>query len=84
LAEEQTPFADVVFRDGGFSLPALKWRELLFLGSMRPAGDAFVRDPSRPMPPFRDGDLFPEGRAFQASAEGGRIFLSPAPGGPQV
>jgi hypothetical protein len=84
MAVDQIPFADVVFRDGGFSLPALKWRELLFVGAMRAVGDGFERDPSRPMPPFRDGDLLPVGRRFLASAEGGRIFLRPAPGGPRV
>ena len=84
MAEEQIPFADVVFHDGGFSLPALKWRELLFVGAMRPVGEAFERDPSRPMPPFRDGDLLPLGRLFVATVEGGRIFLRPAPPGPRV
>jgi hypothetical protein len=79
VAEEQTPFADVVFGEGGFSLPELKWRELLFIGALRPRDGAFVRDPLRPLPPFRQGDLFPEGQAFVASADGGRVFVRPAP-----
>jgi hypothetical protein len=41
----------VVGVEGGFSLPELKWRELLFVGALRPEGDAFVRDPARPCRP---------------------------------
>lgn len=75
MAEEQEPFADVRFEEGGFSIPSLKWRELLFVGALRPEGDGFVRDPARPLPPFRDGELFPEGVAFRAERLGGRVFL---------
>jgi hypothetical protein len=53
MAEHQEPFADVRDEPGGFSIPELKWRELLFVGAMRPEGELFVRDPSRPLPPFR-------------------------------
>jgi hypothetical protein len=59
----------------GFSIPELKWRELLFVGALRREGDAFIRDASRPLPPFRAGDLFPEGQRFRATASGGRVLL---------
>jgi hypothetical protein len=38
-------------------------------------GTAFVRDPSRPLPPFRIPELFPEGVRFRASREGRRVVL---------
>jgi hypothetical protein len=75
VAEEQSPFADVRDVEGGFSLPALKWRELIFVGALRPEGPHFVRDPARPMPPFARGGLFPEGRRFAAERRGGRVFV---------
>lgn len=71
----QDPFADVVDTEDGFSLPRLKWRELLFIGALRPDGGAFIRDPARPMPPFLRGDLFPEGVAFEAVTTGERVTL---------
>jgi hypothetical protein len=78
VAEDQLPFADVVLlEDGAFSLPALKWRELLFIGALRPEGSWFVRDPSHPLPPFRLANLFPEGVRFGAASEGDRIVLRP-------
>ena len=79
MAEQQEPFADVRPVDDGFSIPALKWRELLFIGALRRDGDGFVRDPARPMPPFRRGDLFPAGRRFRAEAQGDRVLVRPAP-----
>ena len=42
-------------------LPRRKWRELLFIGALVPQGDLYIRDPTRPMPAFRDPDLIPEG-----------------------
>ncbi len=66
MADHQDPFADVVPVEGGFSLPELKWRELLFVGALRREGDAFVRDPARPLPPFRREGLFPDGVRFRA------------------
>ena len=75
LSPDQKPFEDVEVTPDGFSLPALKWRELLFIGAMRPDGDAFVRDPTRPMPSFARGDILPEGPRFTAFAEGGRVRL---------
>lgn len=77
MADEQEPFADVREEAGGLSIPELKWRELLFVGALRPVGeDAFYeRDPSRPMPPFRKGDLFPEGARFRAERRGERVVV---------
>lgn len=76
MAEEQVPFTDVRPEPDGFWLPELKWRELLFVGALRPEGEAFVRDPGRPLPAFRQPDLFPPGVAFVVAArEGGRVRL---------
>ena len=72
---DERPFEDVEQAEDGFSIPELKWRELVFIGALRPEGGTFVRDPSRPLPPFRAGDLFPEGQRFVATAGGGRVFL---------
>ena len=79
MAEDQSPFADVKDEPGGFSIPELKWRELVFIGALRPEGSAFVRDPSRPMPPFARPGLFPEGMRFSAEPRGGRILISGLP-----
>jgi hypothetical protein len=73
---DERPFEDVRPTDGGFTIPELKWRELLFLGALRREGDHYVRDPSRPLPPFRDEGLFPEGARFEARPEGPRIHLT--------
>lgn len=59
----------------GFSIPELKWRELLFIGALRREGDAFVRDPSRPLPPFRVPGLFPESARFRVAREGERVVI---------
>jgi hypothetical protein len=75
LAERQEPFADVRIRPDGFSIPELKWRELLFVGALRRDGDEFVRNPSRPLPPFRIPDLFPEAARFRIEREGGRVVV---------
>jgi hypothetical protein len=75
MADEQEPFADVVVLEDGLSLPELKWRELVFIGAMRREGDVFVRDPARPLPPFRRPGLFPDGQRFRAAREGGRVVL---------
>jgi len=77
MAEQQEPFADVRMTEDGFSIPTLKWRELLFVGAMRKEEGLFTRDPSRPLPAFRIPDLFPEGQRFEASEEGGRVRLRP-------
>jgi hypothetical protein len=75
MAEQQEPFADVVPVEGGISIPQLKWRELVFVGALRPEGEAWVRDPSRPLPPFRPAGLFPEGERFRAEPDGERVIV---------
>lgn len=75
MAEEREPFADVVDVPEGFSIPELKWRELLFVGAVRPDGDAFVRDPSRPLPPFRRQGLFPERVRFRVRHASRRVVI---------
>ena len=73
MADEQRPFEDVRDTPDGFSIPELKWRELLFVGALRREGEAFVRDPSRPLPPFRIAGLFPEGARFEVAPDGERV-----------
>jgi hypothetical protein len=81
MPDERSPFADVRLEEGGFSIPALKWRELLFVGALRPGPEGdYVRDASRPLPPFRVPDLFPEGVRFQAEQRGERVLLRARPG----
>lgn len=80
MADHQEPFADVIPVEGGFSIPELKWRELLFIGALVPDGDGFVRDPGRPLPPFRREGLFPEGVRLRAERSGPRIVVRRAPG----
>ncbi len=83
MAEPQDPFADVVKVAGGFSIPELKWRELVFVRALVPEGDGFVRDPARPLPPFRQPDLFPEGVRFRVERVFGRVVVRPAPSDPR-
>lgn len=79
--DEQSPFADVrVAEDGSFSIPELKWRELVFIGALRRDGELWVRDPARPLPPFRIPDLFPAGTAFEVRRDGRRVAIRSAPG----
>ena len=75
MAEQQEPFADVVAVEGGFSIPELKWRELLFIRALVPEGDHFLRDPSRPLPPFRQHGLFPDGVRFRVERRRGRVLV---------
>jgi len=75
MAEQREPFADVEIVEGGFSIPELKWRELVFVGALRAEGDLWVRDPSRPLPPFRFADLFPEGSRLRAERQGSRVVV---------
>lgn len=77
MAEEEQPFEDVRSVPGGFSIPELKWRELVFVGALRREGDGYVRDPARPLPPFRRGDLFPEGVRFEVARSGDRVEIRP-------
>ena len=74
--DDHEPFADVQLAPpDGFSIPELKWRELLFIGALRREGDAFVRDPSRPLPPFRVPGLFPESVRFLVAREEERVVI---------
>jgi hypothetical protein len=82
VAEEQEPFADVVLLEDGFSLPELKWRELLFIGVLQPEGDLFVRAPGRALPPFRRAGLFPEGARFRVEVREGRVVVRPVSSAP--
>jgi hypothetical protein len=66
---DETPFWNVEREEKAFRLPKRKWRELLFIGAIARKGEFFVRDPSRPMPAFRDPDLFPEGASFRVKEE---------------
>jgi hypothetical protein len=75
MARQQLPFADVIRFEGGFSIPQLKWRELLFVGAVREDGDRWVRDPRRPLPPFRIPDLFPDEVRFRVVPESDRVLL---------
>jgi hypothetical protein len=75
VADEERPFEDVRETPDGFSIPELKWRELLFVGALRREGDGFVRDPSRLLPAFRIPDLFPEGVLFVATSDHGRVHV---------
>lgn len=74
---DERPFEDVRFVGGGFSIPELKWRELLFVGALRPDGDCFRRDPARPLPAFRPPGLFPDEARFRAERVGDRVLLRP-------
>ena len=75
MAGNPQPFEDVVLTDDGFSIPELKWRELVFIGAVREQSGLFVRDPARPMPPFRREGLFAEGDRYAVAVEGARIRL---------
>ena len=62
---DERPFENVEREGRAFLLPRRKWRELLFIGAMVEDGDLYVRDPSRPMPEFKDPNLIPEGVRFR-------------------
>jgi hypothetical protein len=72
---DQDPFADVSVDGSGFSIPELKWRELIFVGALRAQGEHYRRDPLRPLPPFQLPDLFPEGVLFRVSRAAGRVHV---------
>lgn len=74
-------FEDVRDEAAGFSLPALKWRELLFTGALVERDGLFERDPARPMPPFRRRELFPAGTHFRAERRGARVLVAPVSAG---
>jgi hypothetical protein len=69
-------YVDVQITAQGFSIPLIKWRELLFTGAMRRDGDAYVRDPSRPLPSFERADLFTDDARFTVVVRAGRIELT--------
>jgi tRNA/rRNA methyltransferase len=73
--ERPNPFADVEPVEGGFSIPRLKWRELLFVGALRREGDLFARDIARPLPPFERQGLFPANARFEVRERGERVEL---------
>lgn len=76
MAGHPQPFEDVIDFEGGFSIPSLKWRELVFIGALREVEPGvFARDPAREMPPFRREALFPDGARFAATREGERVRL---------
>jgi hypothetical protein len=76
VAGNPQPFEDVVDAEGGFTIPSLKWRELVFIGALREVEPGvFTRDPARPMPPFRREGLFPDGQRFAVAREGARVHL---------
>ena len=75
MAGNPQPFEDVVITEDGFSIPDLKWRELVFIGAVREENGLFVRDPARPMPPFRRDGLLAEGERYAVAVEGARIRL---------
>lgn len=66
---DDNPFEHVSFEDGSFRLPRRKWRELLFVGSLKKDGEDYVRDPSRPIAAFKDPDLFVEGVRYRLHDE---------------
>ena len=70
------PFENVERSGRSFLLPRRKWRELLFIRALVPKGEHFVRDPSRPLPEFRDPDLFPDNAVFRVEpAEGDQVRI---------
>lgn len=76
---EEAPYANVHGDEDVFRLPRRKWRELLFIGAMVPDGDLFTRDPNRPLPAFRDPNLFPEGAHFRVELEGDWVRVTRVP-----
>lgn len=75
MVDEERPFFDIQGDESSFTLPQRKWRELLFVGALVRRGDVYVRDLSRPLPPFRNPDLFPSGARFRARDEGDRVRI---------
>ena len=69
------PFFDIGGERESFTLPRRKWRELLFVGALVADGEAYVRDPSRPLPKFRIPDLFPVGARFVVREEGDQVHI---------
>jgi hypothetical protein len=77
---DDSPFTDVRRSRGGFSIPDLKWRELLFIGALRLEDGAYVRDVSREFPKFEDPDIFRSGIRYRLVRRArGRAYLSEEP-----
>jgi hypothetical protein len=76
VTAENDSFLDVVAGEGWFTIPRLKWRELVFIRAVRRDGDDWVRDPDRFMPPFAAGDLLPVGQRFCVTDEGERVRIA--------
>lgn len=76
-------FEDVKKSDGGvLDLPDLKFRELIFIGALKRLDDGsnpqtadVIVDETRPMPPFREEGLFPNGSRFTVERRNGRAFF---------
>jgi hypothetical protein len=79
--EPRRAYEDVELTSEGFSIPELKWRELLFIGAVRQEGDSFVRDASRPLPRFRFPDLFVDDARYRVRHRAGRVELRRHPSG---
>jgi tRNA/rRNA methyltransferase len=73
--QSSKPYEDIALNSEGFSIPVIKWHELLFIGAIRREGEEYVRDPSRPLPLFRIPDLFPAHARFRARTRGERIEI---------
>ena len=75
---DDAPFEDVEGEERSFRLPKRKWRELLFIGAIvpQPGTSFFVRDPSRPLPVFRKGDLFPLNARFEVREENDWVYVT--------
>lgn len=75
---DDAPFEDVEGEERRFRLPKRKWRELLFIGALvrEPGTEYYVRDPTRPLPPFRKGELFPDGARFVVREEGDWVYVT--------
>ncbi len=68
---DENDYLNIIGEGVSFSLPRRKWRELLFIGAIVPSGEYFVRNPQRPLPSFRNPDLFPEGVRLRVGPEPG-------------
>ncbi len=71
MAESQDPFADVVLVEDGFSIPELKWRELVFIRALVPE-TRFLRARLRaPAASVCGAGTLPRGRPLPRRADGG-------------